>query len=132
MQPRSKTLLFILLSFLLGAVGGLFVGKTYYGRDNRSRPSREGIRKEFAERLHLDAHQRAAVDSILEFHRGKFGEMRKRYSERFKAQRDTLRWDTKKVLSPEQHKLYDEFIREMDERESKDRDRRGRDERNKD
>ncbi|MBI4429985.1 MAG: hypothetical protein HY562_12805 [Ignavibacteriales bacterium] len=126
MQASSKTLLFILLSFLLGGVGGLVVGKSYYGRANKPRPSREDIRKEFTERLRLDAHQRAAVDSILEFHRSKFGEMRKRYSERFKAHRDTLRWDTRKVLSPEQNKLYDEFIKEMDEREGKERERRGR------
>lgn len=127
MQPRSKTLLFILFSFLLGAVGGLVVGKTYYGRTNKPRPSREDIRKEFSERLQLDARQRAAVDSLLEFHRSKFGEMRNRYSERFKAQRDTLRWDTRKVLFPEQNKLYDEFIREMDEREGRERGRRNRD-----
>ena len=126
MQPRSKTLLFILFSFLLGAVGGLVVGKTYYSRPDRYRPSREDIRKEFTERLKLDAQQRVAVDSILEIHRGKFGDMRKRYSERFKAQRDSLRLDTRRVLSAEQNKLYDEFIKEMDEREAKDRERRNK------
>ena len=126
MQPRSKTLLFILFSFLLGAVGGLVVGRSYYSRPNRYRPSREDIRREFTERLKLDAQQRAAVDSILEIHRGKFSDMRKRYSERFKSQRDSLRLDTRKVLSPDQNTLYDEFIKEMDERESKDRNRRNK------
>ena len=123
MQPKSKTLLFILLAFLLGGVGGLIVGKSYYGPFPRHRVTREEVRKEFTERLKLDDRQRASIDSLLESHRAKFGETRKQYSEDFRKRRDNLRMEIRKQLSEEQNRLYDVYIKELDERESRERER---------
>lgn len=123
MQPKSKTLLFILFAFLLGGVGGLVVGKSYYGASPRHRITREEVRKEFTERLKLDRHQRAAIDSLLESYRTKFGETRKHFSEDFRKRRDSLRVEIRKRLSEEQNRLYDDYIKELDERESRERER---------
>lgn len=123
MQPKSKTLLFILFAFLLGGIGGLVVGKSYYGSSPRHRVTREEVRKEFTERLKLDGHQRASIDSLLESHRVKFGETRKQYSEEFRKRRDSLRVEIRKQLSEEQNRLYDAYIKELDERESREHER---------
>lgn len=121
MQPKSKTLLFILVAFLIGVVGGLVVGRYYYGPPSRHRVTREEVRQEFTNRLKLDTRQRALVDSLLESHRAIFGETRKQFSETFKSQRDNLRVEIRKQLTDEQNKLYDAYIKEMDERESRER-----------
>ena len=123
MQPKSKTLLFILFAFLLGGVGGLVVGKSYYGSPARHRITREEVRREFTERLKLDGNQRALIDSLLESYRGKFGETRKQYSDDFRKRRDSLRVEIRKQLSEEQNKLYDVYIKELDERDSRERER---------
>ncbi|HLE32646.1 MAG TPA: hypothetical protein VJB38_08570 [Bacteroidota bacterium] len=119
MQAKSKTLIFILLSFLLGAVGGGYFGASYFGPKRSARPSHAGVRKEFADRLKLTGNQPTQVDSILESNRKKFGEIRKEYDEVFRHQRDSLRRGIRSILSPEQNLLYDQYIKEMDERESR-------------
>ncbi len=119
MQAKSKTLIFILLSFLLGAAGGGYFGASYFSAKRNARPSHTGVRKEFADRLKLTGNQPTQVDSILESNRKKFGEIRKEYDEVFRHQRDSLRRAIRSILSPEQNVLYDQYIKEMDERESR-------------
>ncbi len=119
MQPKSKTLIFILLSFVLGAVGGGYFGASYFTPKRGSRPSHSNVRKEFVERLKLTGDQPARVDSILELNRKKFGEIRKEYDGVFRLQRDSLRRGIRSILTPEQNPLYDQYIKEMDERESR-------------
>jgi len=55
------------------------------------------------------------VDSILEIRRQRMDEYRKQSF----ALRDTMRIEIRKILNPEQAKLFDDFTREMNERESK-------------
>ncbi|HEY4613230.1 MAG TPA: hypothetical protein VII11_09625 [Bacteroidota bacterium] len=121
MEPKTKTFWFIILAFLVGGIGGGFVGSSYFGKknQNRNRPSRAEIRKEFSTRLMLDEKQQTFVDSMVEFHRSKINAVSQQYSELFKSQRDTLRTEIRKVLTPEQNARYDEFIKEIDERELK-------------
>ena len=120
MEPRRKLILYIIVSFILGGVGGWFVGSTYAPR-HEWQQRREGgsPMKEFAERLKLDETQTAMVDSILESHRSVFDSLRKEYGKSYRAGRDTIRQQIKAILSPEQQKLYDEFIQQMEEREAK-------------
>lgn len=116
--PKTRTLLLILVSFLLGGVAGGFVGARYLGSKSW-RSSRGDLMREFTEKLHLRADQAAAVDSILEFHKGKFIEIRKVYSETAGRQRDSLRQEIRRLLDGEQHALFDTYVREMDEREDR-------------
>lgn len=112
MSPKTKTVFLILLCFLLGAVVGL-VGERYY---LNSRPAHRAdytqARKAFAQRLHLDTLQLAQVDSLMDAHRKKMDEIRKLFSE----ERDTLRAGIRKLLNPDQNRIYDEFIKELDAR----------------
>lgn len=121
MQAKSKTIVFIILSFLIGGVAGGFLGSAYFGQKGPSRSSRAHIMKEFTEKVRLEGSQPAVVDSIVEAYRTKLGEIRKNYSETFRHQRDSLRKEIRKILSEEQNRLYDQYIKEIDERESRHR-----------
>jgi transketolase len=121
MGAKTKTFWFIIIAFLLGGVAGGFVGTTYVGKKNtyHTRPSREEIQREFSSRLKLTPQQSETIDSIFEASRTKMNELSKQYSQVFRARRDTLRAEIRKRLSPEQNRLYDEYIKEMDEREKR-------------
>ena len=123
MGLKTKTFTFVLLSFLLGGVAGGYIGKTYFTAPGGGhRPTRAAMQKQFAERLHLDAPQSAKVDSILEAYRQTFSQVQKGYWQSFHLKRDTLRLSIRALLTPEQNKLFDDYIKEMDEREAKRRE----------
>lgn len=122
MELKTKTFLFIILSFLLGGVGGGFIGRTYFAPEGNGRPSRAEFRKQFAKDLQLTPVQEVQVDSILEFNRNKINIIQKQYTDIYKLHKDTLRLEIRKLLTPEQNKLYDERIRKQEEREAKRRE----------
>lgn len=123
MELKTKTFLFVIVSFLLGGVAGGFIGRTYFaGPENGRRPSRAEFQKQFAKDLKLDSEQEVKVDSLLEFNRNKIGSIQKQYADIYKLHRDTLRLEIRKLLTPEQNKLYDERIRKHEEREAKKRE----------
>ena len=123
MGLKTKTFAFVLLSFLLGGVAGGYIGRTYFATQGGGhRPTRATIQKQFAERLHLNTSQAAKVDSILESYRQSFGQVQNGYWQTFHLKRDTLRLSIRALLAPEQNKLFDEYIKEMDGRESKRRE----------
>ena len=119
MQAKSRTLVLLIVSFLLGGVAGVFADRTWLGPSGSRRASRGDVSREFAEKLKLRPDQTVAVDSILEARKEKFVAVRKGYSETIKLQRDTLRREIRKLLNPEQNGLYDQYIKEMDERETR-------------
>lgn len=121
MESKTKTFVFIIVAFLLGVVLGGFVGVTYFAKKNsgRTRPSREEIQKEFSAKLKLTGLQSVSVDSIIEAHRAKFNAVSGQFTNAFRANRDTLRLEIRKLLSPKQNTLYDSYIKEMDEREKR-------------
>lgn len=122
MELKTKTFLFVLVSFLLGGVAGGFFGRTYFaGSENGPHPSKAEFQKQFAKDLKLTPEQEVKVDSILEFNRNKIGVIQKQYADIYKLHRDTLRLEIRKLLTPEQNKLYDERIKEHEEREAKKR-----------
>jgi len=123
MGLKTKTFAFVLLSFLLGAIAGGYIGKTYFATQvGGHRPTRAAMAKQFAERLHLNALQAAKVDSILEAFRQSFGQVQTGYWQTFHLKRDSLRLSIRALLAPEQNKLFDDYIKEMDGRESKRRE----------
>ena len=120
MEPRRKLILYIIVSFVLGAVGGGFVGSKIAPRHDWSQ-RRDGPSpmKEFSERLKLDERQTAMVDSILENHRSAFDAIRKSYGKTYRTQRDSIRLQIQNILNDEQKELYNDYIREMEQREAK-------------
>jgi hypothetical protein len=123
MGLKTKTFIFVALSFLLGGVAGGYIGKTYFATQGGGhRPTRATMQKQFAERLHLNASQAVRVDSILESFRRSFGQVQDGYWQTFHLKRDTLRLSIRALLAPEQNKLFDEYIKEMDERDAKRRE----------
>ena len=116
MQPKTKTILFILLSFALGAFAGGIYGSRYYPH-RPARPSAADWRNAFAERIGLDSAQRTVVDSITEAYREKMNHFRQDIF----TVRDTLRSEIRKVLTRDQNKRFDDFIKEIDERQARNR-----------
>lgn len=121
MGAKSKTLVFIIASFVLGGIVGAVVYGNYFGPRRGIRPTHQDIVHEFTQRLKLEGNQSMVVDSMLEAGRARFGEIRKQYSETFRTQRDSLRRQIRKILKPEQNLLFDQYIKEMDERETRSR-----------
>lgn len=113
--------MFIVVSFVLGAVAGGVVGARFLGGEKpRHRSSTQSdVMKEFTARLKLDSIQTALIDSILETSRARFNEIRRSYAETFRVRRDTLRSEIRKHLSEDQKRLYEEFIKDIEERESR-------------
>jgi hypothetical protein len=118
MELKTKTFVFIILSFLLGGVAGGFISGPPGGR----RPNRAEMQKQFADRLKLTPEQSTKVDSILESFRGNFSQVQAHYWQSFHGKRDTLRMSIRALLTEEQNKLFDKYIKEMDGHESKRRD----------
>jgi hypothetical protein len=120
MQLKTKTFGFIIIGFLLGGVAGVFIGRTYFaGQTGGHRPGRAEIQKQFATRLRLDSLQSARVDSLMESYRQKFGDVQKHYWETIRLKRDTLRLEIRQLLTAKQIGLYDDYIKEINERESR-------------
>jgi Spy/CpxP family protein refolding chaperone len=115
MGPKTKTVLLILSCFALGAVAGIVAQKYYFGSRSARRPDYAQVRKEFAQRLHLDSLQIEQVDSVMDFHRKKMDDIRKLFT----SERDTLRADIRKLLTPAQNLIYEDYIKGMEARESR-------------
>jgi hypothetical protein len=123
MELKTKTFAFIVLSFVLGGIAGGFIGRTFFpSQSSGHRTTRTEIEKQFAERLKLNAEQSVKVDSILEAFRQNFSRVQSRYWQSFHLKRDTLRMSIRALLTVEQNKLFDDYIKEMDQHESRRRD----------
>jgi aminopeptidase N len=120
MELRRKMILYIIVAFLLGGVGGGFVGSRLSSPPERvHRRDGGSLMKEFATRLKLDERQTQMVDSILESQRSTVDTIRKAYWRAYRDRRDTIRSEIQKILDDEQQKLYDEYVKEMQHRESR-------------
>ncbi len=112
MSPKAKTVLILLLSFVLGIVVG-FLGERYdFGTRQPRHPDYAQARKEFAQRLRLDTLQLARMDSVMDVHRKRIDDIRKLFS----LERDTLRAGIRKLLRPDQDSIYEDFVRSLDAR----------------
>lgn len=116
MSAKSKTIIFIFFAFLLGAVTGGVLVRQYWPerRIARTEAPKDAL-KAFAERLHLDARQTTEVDSLLERRRQRF----EGYRSAMMASRDSTRQEIRKLLTPEQNKLFDDYLQEMNAREER-------------
>ena len=114
MKPKTKTILFILLSFILGILCGWFLQDRVFIMADRMPPD---FQKMLTERLHLDGGQVAQLDSILE--------ARKKYMDvqwnQMIAVRDTVRMEIRRILKADQLKIFEEMVQEKDAREAKNR-----------
>jgi hypothetical protein len=117
MKPKTKTILFILLSFLLGILCGWFLEGRMINKAQFHKGRRDygDFQKILSERLHLNELQREQVDSVLESRKLKM----EIYIKQALAMRDTTRIEIRKILDTEQAKLFDEFNQEMDNIEAK-------------
>jgi hypothetical protein len=112
MKPKTKTILFILLSFILGILCGWLAQDRVFIKSGHTPPE---FQKMLTERLHLDERQIAQVDSILDARKKQMDVHRKQML----AMRDTTQMEIRKVLNTEQVKSFDAIIQEINIREAK-------------
>ena len=123
MELKTKTFAFIVISFLLGGVAGGFIGRTYFSiPPSTHRPTRAEMQKQFADRMKLTPDQSVKVDSILETYRQSFNQVQKNYWQSFNFKRDTLRMSIRALLTVDQNRLFDNYTKELDEREARRRE----------
>jgi hypothetical protein len=116
MKPKTKTILFILLSFILGALCGWFGDERVLPKILHSQIKGPGdFQKMLAERLNLTENQKTQLDSVLENRRLVMDIHRKKML----AMRDSTQMEIRKFLNPDQTKLFDAFIDEMNKRDFK-------------
>jgi hypothetical protein len=113
MKPKTKTIIFIILSFILGILCGWFVEDRVFIKANHKPPPE--FQKMLAERLHLDDRQIAQVDSILDARKKKIDIHRKQML----AMRDTTQMEIRKILNADQNKVFDEIVQEMNAHDAK-------------
>jgi uncharacterized protein YneF (UPF0154 family) len=114
MRPKTKTILFILLSFVLGILCGWFLQDRIIIKADHTPPD---FQKMLTERLHLDEGQVAQLDSILETRRKQMEVQRNQLL----AVRDTTRMEIRRILNADQLKIFDGILQEKDAREAKNR-----------
>ncbi|MBN1397313.1 MAG: hypothetical protein JXA06_04695 [Bacteroidetes bacterium] len=116
MKPKTKTILFILLSFLLGILCGWFLEDRLSDKTH-SKKEREHVQfiEVLSQRLSLSEMQIAQVDSILESRKQKMETCIKDVI----AIRDSTRMEIRKVLNDEQARIFDEFNEKKDREEKK-------------
>ena len=115
MRPKTKTILFILLSFILGILCGWFLQDRIFIKVDHTPPD---FQKMLTERLHLDEGQVAQLDSILETRRKQMEVQRNQML----AVRDTTRMEIRRILNTDQLKIFDEILQEKDARDAKKRE----------
>jgi hypothetical protein len=119
MKPKTKTLLFILLSFIVGIFCGWFLeGRLFNSERNPSVKGPTEFLKVLTSRVHLNEQQVMQVDSILESKRQKMDAFKKQTL----AIRDTTRQEIRRLLNADQVKLFDEFVQQKDEQEARKRE----------
>ncbi|MBI5463610.1 MAG: hypothetical protein HY966_01495 [Ignavibacteriales bacterium] len=115
MEAKTKTILIVVFSFVLGAAAGGYSVNRWLHHSEVPPQVRQSWSKMFTERMHLDSVQAAKVDSIVTYFRTHIDWYRRSMMQT----RDTTRTEIRKILSAEQNKLFDDYIKEMNERESK-------------
>jgi hypothetical protein len=109
MKPKTKTILFILLSFTLGIFVGWFAEDLIIVKQKHTPKNFQQI---LTERLHLDERQIAVVDSILDRRK----QQMESHKKRMLVMRDSVQMEIRKVLREDQAKLFDKIIQEMAEK----------------
>ena len=113
MNPKTKTLIILFLSFALGAVvGASFLSGTW--RSLTREPYQRGSYRTYLyEHLRLDSVQIGRVDSLLDVYRSSMND----YRRTLQQSRDSLRTSIKELLSDDQRMRYETMISEMDKRD---------------
>jgi len=115
MQPKTKTILFILLSFILGILCGWFLQDRVFIKADHTPPE---FQKMLTERLRLNESQVAQLDSILDARKKQMEVQRNQML----AVRDTTRMEIRRILNTDQLKIFDEILQEKDARDAKKRE----------
>ena len=120
MTARTKALILILISFVIGVGAGIFIDRTilinvfdpYSGRSSVYKR----YRAELIERLKLSSEQQVRLDSILSWSRGKFKTLTKEFHSRITVIRNEVRDSIRKILTPEQRREFERMIKEYEKK----------------
>ncbi len=83
-------------------------------RTRRATEEGEGRRRMIVDNVGLSAVQKAAVDSLVVFHRQRMSALDREFRPRYRAVIDDLREEIKQVLTDDQRVMYDVLLAEHD------------------
>jgi hypothetical protein len=112
MNPKTKTLFVLLLSFVLGCVIGASVLPGLWRSVTRSGSDRGSYRDYIHKKLSLDSVQKVQVDSVLDAYSPRF----EVYRLAMQQTRDTLRSDLQSFLREDQKERYRQMVEDMNKR----------------
>lgn len=123
MKPKIAALVLLIISFLLGIVGGVFLDRTFFDSHRpwdspRREKPREKMSNYLARELKLTEAQQKEIETILEQRRPRFNRIHNSMNEQFEAEIDTVRQEIRRLLTADQKQRYDQMVeRERQERE---------------
>ncbi len=123
MKAKIAAPVLLIISFLLGIVGGIYLDRTFlqshrpWDSARRERP-REKMSNYLARELKLTEAQQKEIETILEQRRPRFNRIHHSMNEQFEAEIDTVREEIRRLLTADQKQRYDQMIeKERQERE---------------
>jgi hypothetical protein len=122
MQPKTKTVLFIILIFILGIASGWFLKERLHTGGPRGAMPQQEFVKILTEQVHLTELQLMQIDSILDIKQKKMEIIKKQSL----ALRDSTRNEVRRLLDVQQQKLFDDFIKEKDRRNAHEKEQQNK------
>jgi hypothetical protein len=120
MTARTKAIILILISFVIGLGIGIFIDRMILLKVFDSYSQRgsayKRYRTELIERLKLNSKQQVQLDSILSWSRGKFKALTKEFHSRITVIRNEVRDSIRKILTSEQREEFERMIKEYEKK----------------
>ncbi len=83
-------------------------------RTEERRPDRDRHDGMIVDRVGLSSSQKASVDSLVAYHRGRMSDLDSEFRPRYRAVISDLRGEIKEVLTDDQRSMYDALLEEHD------------------
>jgi hypothetical protein len=117
MTPTKKALLTIIVSFILGITVGFFGFQLFHilPQGKTGLTGFQRLKTELRERVSLTDSQQARLDSLLQHRRLVFDAFRRQMAAQYHDMREETRDSIRQILSEEQKKRFEMFIKELDQ-----------------
>jgi Spy/CpxP family protein refolding chaperone len=123
MTSKGKAISTIVVSILIGAVGGIFIDQNlFHGRvPFGGSPSRyENFKNRLFKELDLSSEQQAQLEQLLQRRQEAFNEFRKSFDSQFTQLRETTRDSIRTILTSGQRDKFEGIVKEFDAQRKRD------------
>jgi uncharacterized protein HemX len=111
MNSKTLGILSLVAVFLIGAVLGIVLGYLFEKPDHHHHNKEDMVAK-FKKDLDLNAEQEKVLLNLLDELKQKYAALRKKHRPEYKAIQKEFRTSFKQILTPEQQKKFDAYLKE--------------------